>query len=179
MTLQKRGVGPEDSVQHMLAAAAVHLGHEHPDTLIGRNNHAESLRGLREYQQAAALHRQTLTDRERILGPEHPHTLNSRNNLATVETALANASSRRPWLPLPPCTGECDVWAGLADGQRERLEAVGGITTSSPRASTGGRPAMDGCCPQSKARAVATQLDNVGRLMIPALVRWTTESSRL
>lgn len=94
MTLQKRGVGPEDSVQHMLAAAAVHLGHEHLDTLIGRNN------------------------------------------LATVETALANASTWRPWLPLPPCTGECDVWAGLADGQRERLEAVGGTTTSSPRAAT-------------------------------------------
>ncbi|OXY96373.1 tetratricopeptide repeat protein [Streptomyces sp. 2R] len=74
------------------------LGPEHPHTLNSRNNLAESLQGLGDYQQAADLHRQTLTDRERILGPEHPHTLNSRNNLATVETALANASSRRPWL---------------------------------------------------------------------------------
>ncbi|MFI1826610.1 tetratricopeptide repeat protein, partial [Streptomyces sp. NPDC020412] len=32
--------------------------------------------------EAADLHQQTLTDRERILGPDHPHTLNSRNNLA-------------------------------------------------------------------------------------------------
>ncbi|MFC8645334.1 tetratricopeptide repeat protein, partial [[Kitasatospora] papulosa] len=52
-----------------------------------------------EYRQAADLHRQNLTDRERTLGPEHPSTLTSRHNLASAEAALANASPWRHWLP--------------------------------------------------------------------------------
>ncbi|WP_368858555.1 tetratricopeptide repeat protein, partial [Streptomyces griseoflavus] len=43
----------------------------------------------------ADLHRQTLTDRERILGPDHPDTLTSRNNLARAEAAVARAG--RGW----------------------------------------------------------------------------------
>ncbi|MFI6138861.1 tetratricopeptide repeat protein, partial [Streptomyces griseus] len=38
--------------------------------------------------QAADLHRQNLTDYERVLGPDHPHTLNSRNNLANALSRL-------------------------------------------------------------------------------------------
>ncbi|MFJ1789693.1 tetratricopeptide repeat protein, partial [Streptomyces anulatus] len=54
------------------------------NTLSSRNNLANALNDLGEHQQAADLHRQTLTDYERILGPDHPNTLSSRNNLANA-----------------------------------------------------------------------------------------------
>ncbi|MFF7497166.1 tetratricopeptide repeat protein, partial [Streptomyces rubiginosohelvolus] len=49
------------------------------------------------HQQAADLHQQVLTDRQRILGPDHPHTLTSRNNLAHAQARLAQAGRRRWW----------------------------------------------------------------------------------
>ncbi|MEU9529655.1 MULTISPECIES: tetratricopeptide repeat protein [Streptomyces] len=71
-----------------LEAAILHLGPEHPDTLMGRNHLASALGGLGEHQQAVDLHRQVLADRERILGSDHPDTLTSRNNLADALSAL-------------------------------------------------------------------------------------------
>ncbi|MFJ8562408.1 tetratricopeptide repeat protein, partial [Streptomyces microflavus] len=50
------------------------------------------------YQEAADLHQQTLTDRERVLGPDHPDTLSSRNNLAhSLHAAARRQRWRRPW----------------------------------------------------------------------------------
>ncbi|MEU9917819.1 tetratricopeptide repeat protein, partial [Streptomyces sp. NPDC051001] len=40
------------------------------------------------HQEAADLHQQTLTDRERVQGPDHPATLTSRNNLASALDVL-------------------------------------------------------------------------------------------
>ncbi|MFD4335534.1 tetratricopeptide repeat protein, partial [Streptomyces rubiginosohelvolus] len=39
---------------------------------------------------AAELHRQTLSDSERLLGPDHPHTLTSRGNLAKTLNDLGD-----------------------------------------------------------------------------------------
>ncbi|MEV7646147.1 tetratricopeptide repeat protein, partial [Streptomyces rubiginosohelvolus] len=48
-------------------------------------------------RQAADLHQQVLTDRQRILGPNHPATLTSRNNLANAQARLAEVGRRRWW----------------------------------------------------------------------------------
>ncbi|MGW7592377.1 tetratricopeptide repeat protein, partial [Streptomyces rubiginosohelvolus] len=70
--------------RHILDNQSRLLGHDHPDTLTSRNNHALALNRLGEHQQAANLHQQVLTGFERVLGPDHPDTLTSRNNLATA-----------------------------------------------------------------------------------------------
>ncbi|MFB6679547.1 tetratricopeptide repeat protein, partial [Streptomyces sp. NPDC056390] len=53
------------------------------------------------HQEAADLHQQNLTDRERILGPEHPDTLRSRSNLADAQDSIrartARGQRRRFW----------------------------------------------------------------------------------
>ncbi|WP_143674053.1 tetratricopeptide repeat protein, partial [Streptomyces sp. or3] len=56
-----------------------------------------TLNDLGEHQQAAVLHRQTLTARERVLGPNHPDTLTSRNNLTAAQARLAEVGRRRWW----------------------------------------------------------------------------------
>ncbi len=83
-TLRAAGAASEHLLlrRHVLAAAILHLGLEHPDTLTDRDRLASALSNVGEYEQAADLQRQTLADRERILGPVHPDTLTSRNNLA-------------------------------------------------------------------------------------------------
>ncbi|WP_334663931.1 tetratricopeptide repeat protein [Streptomyces cyaneofuscatus] len=75
------------------------LGTDHPETLTSRNNLALTLNDLGQHRQAADLHRQNLTDRERILGTDHPHTLASRNNLARAQARLGSAARRRWWQP--------------------------------------------------------------------------------
>ncbi|MEW1996764.1 tetratricopeptide repeat protein, partial [Streptomyces coelicoflavus] len=52
------------------------------------NNLASALGALGRHQEAADLHQQTLTDRERVLGPDHPDTRTSRNDLASALGAL-------------------------------------------------------------------------------------------
>ncbi|CAG8883634.1 unnamed protein product, partial [Penicillium egyptiacum] len=37
-----------------------------------------------KYEEAEAIHRRTLQDREKVLGPEHPDTLTSVSNLGSV-----------------------------------------------------------------------------------------------
>ncbi|MEU0074021.1 FxSxx-COOH system tetratricopeptide repeat protein [Streptomyces sp. NPDC006332] len=68
--------------QHILDAASRHLGPDHPETLLSRENLALALRDLGRYQEGADLHQRTITDRERVLGPDHPDTLTSRDNFA-------------------------------------------------------------------------------------------------
>ncbi|MFI9019277.1 tetratricopeptide repeat protein [Streptomyces griseus] len=70
-----------------------------PATLTSRNNLANALSDLGDYQQAADLPRETLADRERVLGPDHPDTLTSRNDLANTCARLAGAGRR--WWQLP------------------------------------------------------------------------------
>ncbi|MGX1898878.1 tetratricopeptide repeat protein [Streptomyces anulatus] len=82
---------------HVVADRERVLGHDHPDSLAGRNNLAIALEGLGEHQQAVDLHRENLADHERLLGPAHPDTLTSRNNLAIAEARLAEVGRRRWW----------------------------------------------------------------------------------
>lgn len=100
-TLHSAGAAAEHHLlrQCVLDAETHHLGPDHPDTLLSRNNLALVLNGLGRHQEAADLHQQTLTDSERVLGPDHPHTLLSRNNLAAARAAVARTQrSRWPWL---------------------------------------------------------------------------------
>ncbi|MFE3247244.1 tetratricopeptide repeat protein [Streptomyces sp. NPDC059209] len=84
--------------QCVLDAETQHLGSDHPDILTSRNDLATALNELGRHQEAADLHQQNLTDRERLLGPDHPHTLNSRDNLAAARAAVARTQLRRlPW----------------------------------------------------------------------------------
>ncbi|WP_239476234.1 tetratricopeptide repeat protein, partial [Streptomyces sp. CS090A] len=68
------GATPEQLLlrRHVLDNESRFLGHNHPDTLASRNNLAVTLNNLGEHRQAADLHQQVLTDRQRILGPDHP-----------------------------------------------------------------------------------------------------------
>ncbi|PVC76941.1 tetratricopeptide repeat-containing protein, partial [Streptomyces sp. CS131] len=83
-TLTNAGAVSEELLlrRRLLDAETDQFGPDHPDTLGSRNNLANALHGLGEHQQAADLHQQTLTDRERFLGPDHPETLGSRHNVA-------------------------------------------------------------------------------------------------
>ncbi|MGW7516419.1 FxSxx-COOH system tetratricopeptide repeat protein [Streptomyces sp. NPDC054796] len=89
-TLRDAGATAEEHLlrQRLLDAATHHLGPDHRDTLVSRNNLATALDSLGRYQEAVDLHQQTLTDRERVLGPDHRDTLTSRNNLADTLRAL-------------------------------------------------------------------------------------------
>ncbi|MEU9234524.1 FxSxx-COOH system tetratricopeptide repeat protein [Streptomyces subrutilus] len=89
-TLQSAGAAAGEHLlrQCVLDAETHRLGPDHPDTLSSRNDLAVVLYVLGRHQEAADLHQQTLTDRERVLGPDHPHTLTSRSNLAVVLDAL-------------------------------------------------------------------------------------------
>jgi hypothetical protein len=50
------------------------LGKEHPDTLTRMNNLALVLGKQGKYEEAEAMHRQTLELREKVPGEEHPDT---------------------------------------------------------------------------------------------------------
>ncbi|MDR3080997.1 MAG: tetratricopeptide repeat protein [Streptomyces sp.] len=72
------------------ARQCVHLhGPDHPDTLLTRNNLANSYSDAGRAQEALNLREQVLTDQERILGPDHPDTLRTRHNLAALREATA------------------------------------------------------------------------------------------
>ncbi|KFY29166.1 hypothetical protein V491_00164 [Pseudogymnoascus sp. VKM F-3775] len=51
------------------------LGKEHPDTLTSMSSLASVLRRQGKYEEAEAMHRQSLAVREKILGKDHPDTL--------------------------------------------------------------------------------------------------------
>lgn len=55
---------------------------EHPSTLTSISNLA--LGSQRKFEEAEAMHHQTLELRTRVLGPEHPYTLTSMGHLANV-----------------------------------------------------------------------------------------------
>ncbi|MCJ1443150.1 MAG: hypothetical protein MMC23_003648 [Stictis urceolatum] len=59
------------------------LGPQHLGTLISMNNLALVLNRQGKYEEAEAMHRQTL-DLKEVLGPQHLGTLTSMNNLASV-----------------------------------------------------------------------------------------------
>ncbi|GAA2663868.1 FxSxx-COOH system tetratricopeptide repeat protein [Streptomyces aculeolatus] len=85
-TLHDAGAATEEHPlrQCVLDAETHHLGPDHPETVTGRHYLANALDSLARHQEAADLHRQTLTDDERVLGPDHPNTLGSRNNVANA-----------------------------------------------------------------------------------------------
>ena len=60
------------------------LGPEHPYTLMSMSNLARVLDNQGRYEEADAMHRETLAQRKKVLGPEHPSTLTSMGNLQSV-----------------------------------------------------------------------------------------------
>ncbi|SCL20256.1 Tetratricopeptide repeat-containing protein [Micromonospora pallida] len=68
--------------RHLHATALAHLGPDHPDTLLTRNNLAASRGEAGDPAGAATAFQELLTDRLQSLGPDHPDTLLTRNNLA-------------------------------------------------------------------------------------------------
>ncbi|WP_246009941.1 FxSxx-COOH system tetratricopeptide repeat protein [Actinokineospora cianjurensis] len=75
----------------------IHLGGDHPKTLISADNLAISLDAFGRLDEAIPLHEQTLADHRRTLGNDHPSTLTSANNLAT---AYDNAGRLDDAIPL-------------------------------------------------------------------------------
>jgi Tetratricopeptide repeat/TIR domain len=71
------------------------LGDEHPDTLAGANNLAETLRDLGDYPAARDLHQSTYDTYRRLLGADHPNTLTSASNLAVTLHALGDDRAAR------------------------------------------------------------------------------------
>ena len=71
-----------DYFRTLHAAAAAHLGPDHPDTLSARSNLADWRRQAGDPAGTAEAFEQLLTDRLRVLGPDHPDTLTSRHRLA-------------------------------------------------------------------------------------------------
>jgi hypothetical protein len=60
------------------------LGLEHLDTLSSVNDVGLVLKSQGKYEEAEAMHRRALRDREKVLGPEHLDTLSSVSNLSSV-----------------------------------------------------------------------------------------------
>ncbi|UKZ68974.1 uncharacterized protein TrAtP1_009993 [Trichoderma atroviride] len=60
------------------------LGAEHPDTLLSKNNFANTLYSQRKYDKVEVIHRQILELRTKVLGAEHPDTLRSMTNIASM-----------------------------------------------------------------------------------------------
>lgn len=67
---------------------------QHPDTLTSIDNLGLVLSGQGKYEDAEAMYRQALTDREKVLGPEHPDTLTSVNDLGLVLPSQGNYEGR-------------------------------------------------------------------------------------
>jgi tetratricopeptide (TPR) repeat protein len=68
--------------QRLHVLSTQHLGPDHRDTLIIRNNLARFRGDAGDMAGAAAAYQGLLDDQMRLLGPEHPDTLTTRNNLA-------------------------------------------------------------------------------------------------
>jgi hypothetical protein len=60
------------------------FGMEDNETLASMNELGAALEEQGQYEEAEAMHRQTLAIREKVLGKEHPDTLTSMNNLANA-----------------------------------------------------------------------------------------------
>ncbi|WP_344951718.1 tetratricopeptide repeat protein [Sphaerisporangium flaviroseum] len=71
-------------LEQTLAEREQVLGHDHPDTLVSRNNLAQAYQAAGDLGRAIPLLEQTLAECERILGDDRPFTLISRNNLANA-----------------------------------------------------------------------------------------------
>jgi serine/threonine protein kinase len=99
-TYFKLGV-PAEAEGHLRRAAALRstvLGAKHPDTLAAQEDLAWFLcGGLRKFDEAEALSRQTWEGRQQVLGPEHRDTLNS---MDTYVSALTNQRKLANALPL-------------------------------------------------------------------------------
>ena len=65
-----------------LAAAAQHLGPDHPHTLSTCGHLARWRGEAGDLAGAATAFERLLTDYLRVLAPDHPHTLSTRHNLA-------------------------------------------------------------------------------------------------
>ena len=88
------------------AICRVQLGEDHLDTLTAANNLAVNLSGLGEYEEARALHEDTLIRRRRLLGDEHRETLasakQSREHLVDAGRAREGPRPTRRHLDRPP-----------------------------------------------------------------------------
>ncbi|HET8948807.1 MAG TPA: tetratricopeptide repeat protein, partial [Candidatus Polarisedimenticolia bacterium] len=87
------------------------------------NNLALAYQSQGRYDEAEALHLQTLAIRRRVLGPTHPDTLTSLYNLACVDAKRGHRDKAMEWLEQDVEGGEFD-YNGMA-GDRE-LESLHG-----------------------------------------------------
>jgi tetratricopeptide (TPR) repeat protein len=78
-----------------LALQKAKLGPDHPDTLGGMNNLANSYAALGRHADALNLDEETLALMKAKLGPDHPRTLRSMNNLANSYADLGRVADAR------------------------------------------------------------------------------------
>ncbi len=76
----------------------IHLGPDHPDTLVSQGNLAGAYQAAGQLDRAIPILERTLEAKVRKLGPDHPGTLASRNNLATAYQAAGQADRAIPIL---------------------------------------------------------------------------------
>jgi len=76
----------------------VHLGPEHPRTLLAENALGIGALRMGDYAQAEPLLRRALAGCEQVLGPTHPDTLASVNNLANLLQAQGDLAAAEPLL---------------------------------------------------------------------------------
>ena len=70
------------------------LGKEHPSTLASMNNLALLLNSQGKYEEAVAMHRQTLALSVKVLGHKHPSTLTSINTENGILSARRGKRSK-------------------------------------------------------------------------------------
>jgi lipopolysaccharide biosynthesis regulator YciM len=76
--------------QWLTEEASSRLGRDNPTTLNARNSLASAYQDAGNLTRATELHKQNLTDSERVLGDNHPATLRARNNLASAYQEAGN-----------------------------------------------------------------------------------------
>ena len=74
----------ETVLRRALDRIAAAFGPDHVNTLVTRNNLAQSLAYQQRWDEAAEVFEDLLARTERVLGPEHPNALGQRSNLASV-----------------------------------------------------------------------------------------------
>ena len=70
------------------------LGREHPDTLSGMNNLAETFDRLGRHPEAVKLHEETLALRQSVLGRDHPATISTMRQLSWLLATSPDAEVR-------------------------------------------------------------------------------------
>ncbi|MEA2603262.1 MAG: hypothetical protein QOF89_4254 [Acidobacteriota bacterium] len=87
--------GARELQEQTLDFQEIVLGQEHPETLMSRNNLAETCYALGDLAGARELHQRNVEIVTRVLGGDHPNTLLARQNLAAVLSELGDLAGAR------------------------------------------------------------------------------------